>query len=65
MVHLTAVLVSLVAAGAGVAADNPAACIALHCPVQSVQCVAQPACRAALQVLCAVWAEWVTINCMV
>ena len=32
------------------AATNPAACIALHCPVQSVQCVAQPDCRAALQV---------------
>ena len=36
---------------AAAAATNPAACIALHCPVQSVQCVAQPACRAALQVL--------------
>ena len=35
---------------AAAAATNPAACIALHCPVQSVQCVAQPACRAALQV---------------
>ena len=59
-------LLLLLLGPAAAAATNPAACIALHCPVQSVQCVAQPACRAALQVvLCAVRAEWVTINCMV
>ena len=49
MVHLTAVLVSLVATGASVAADNPAACIALHCPLQSARCVLDPACLATLQ----------------